>query len=170
ANSVSYTGANPVFMDVSPDTWLMDEFFLDLFCLNVDLYGNPSEISSLFGLEIVDAAESIGAFTVRDFNIACYSLNGNKTMSTGSGGLVIGNDLEKVRELADAGRVNGEYNSIGYNYRMNGMAAEMGLRQLPYLDKWVAKKRRFNQIYTEGILVSYHPLKRNGIHPMTVCV
>ena len=72
-------------------------------------------------------------------------------MSTGSGGLIVGLDIEKIRELADVGRKNGKFNSIGHNYCMNGIQAEMGLRQLPYLDKWVAKKRRFNQIYREQL-------------------
>jgi len=158
ANAVSYTRAKPVFVDVDRETWTVS--YIDaIYRLNlrtkaiipVNIYGVPSYGSNINLIYIGDAAESVGSGSYWHNDIQCYSFNGNKTMSTGSGGLIVGDNIEEVRELADVGRKDGEFNSIGYNYRMNGMQAEMGLIQLPYLDKWVAKKRRFNQIYREQL-------------------
>ena len=162
ANAVSYTGSTPVFVDVDPETWCMTDttmkeglnYGATEAAIPVDLYGNPSIINPMSVYSVTDASESLGSevdYIEKPWNYTCYSFNGNKTLSTGSGGLVCSGGVERVRELADVGRKDGEFNSIGYNYRMNGIAAEMGLRQLPYLNKWVEKKRRFNQIYREQL-------------------
>jgi len=151
ANIVQYAGFPILFEDVHPKTWVMSGHYDDDVIIGVDLYGNECDAATYGGYNIGDSAESLGLWANRSYQYECYSLNGNKTMSTGSGGLVVGGDLEEVRELADVGRKDGEFNSIGYNYRMNGIQAEMGLRQLPYLDNWVAKKRRFNWIYREQL-------------------
>ena len=151
ANAISYTGAGILFEDVHPKTWVMCGHYDEDFIVGVDLYGNECDAATYLGNNIGDCAESLGLDATRSYQCECYSFNGNKTMSTGSGGLIVGLDIEKIRELANVGRKKGEFNSIGYNYRMNGISAEMGLKQLPYLDKWVAKKRRFNQIYREQL-------------------
>lgn len=153
ANAVSYAGAKPVFVDVNSDTWNIDYkgIWGKKVLLSVNLYGNPC-FATTYDMPIIqDCAESLGAksewLEVGNV-IKCYSFNGNKTLTTGSGGLIVGNNLSKIRQLADVGRdKNGEFVEIGYNYRMNGLSAALGLSQLKRLDETVAKKRRINEIY-----------------------
>ena len=128
--------------------------------ITVNLYGNPAPISynclmNSFIPIVADNAEGLGAehkhhmdHSTQFGHYSCYSFNGNKTLTTGGGGLIIGNNLSKIRQLANIGRdKNGEFQSIGYNYRMNGLSAALGLSQLKRLDEIVAKKRRINEIY-----------------------
>lgn len=153
-NAVKAVGAEPVFADVDKRTWVMK------YCgccgakgiLGVDLYGNPCNPVAFQGMPysdgcvekkfITDSAEALGSRHGNN-GICSYSFNGNKTMTTGGGGLVVGGDLDKVRYLAEQGK----YQSIGFNYRMPALNASLGLAQLDRLPECIAKKKRINEIY-----------------------
>lgn len=162
ANAVSYTGAKVRFVDVDEKTWNMCH--LESICamqdnhnvkviLPVDLYGNPFSAPLPYMVDgwVFDSTESLGSqcgYRYEGADNICYSFNGNKTLTTGGGGLIVGNNLSKIRRLADVGRdKNGKFVEIGYNYRMNGLAAALGLSQLKRIDETVNKKRRINEIY-----------------------
>jgi len=137
-NAIKYVGAKPIIVDVNPKTWLLNNYIGFGLILPVDLYGNPSPGFA----QIYDAAESLGARKHHPHYV-CYSFNGNKTMTTGGGGLLVGKDLDHIRTKLNPGH----YNGIGYNYRMTGLAASLGLAQLKRLPYFLKKKRQFNEIY-----------------------
>ncbi len=176
ANPIRYVRARPVFVDVDLDSWTMD---VDLCAqaltertkvlLPVHLLGNPANMDALQTLArqhsltiIEDATESLGATwngapmaTFGDFG--CLSFNGNKTMTTGGGGMVIGADperLQHVKFLVNQARDEslGYYHpEVGLNYRMTNLEAALGLAQLARLDDFVARKQRFHEIYAEQL-------------------
>ncbi|XGV96113.1 MAG: DegT/DnrJ/EryC1/StrS family aminotransferase [Leptolyngbya sp. BL-A-14] len=181
-NAITYTGATPVLVDSRPDTWQMDPEEVRAritkqtrAILAVHLYGHPCDLSALreiadeyriFLLE--DCAEAIGSRykdqhvgTLGD--IATYSFYGNKTITTGEGGMVTTNDqtiysrachfkgqgLAKYREYW--------HDVVGYNYRMTNICAAIGLAQLEQIDKILLKKRKIADLYND--LLSCTPFK-----------
>jgi dTDP-4-amino-4,6-dideoxygalactose transaminase len=88
-------------------------------------------------------------------DIGVYSFNGNKIITSGGGGALIANDsslVEKARYLSTQAREDLPYYQhleIGYNYKMNNLAAAVGLAQLEQLDEWIEKRREVNSNYRE---------------------
>ena len=175
-NPVRYVGATPVLVDVDKDTWNIDPEAIEKAVtertkaiIPVHLYGNPCEMNEInriarkYDLYVIeDAAESLGAkyggrFTGTLSDLGCMSFNGNKTITTGGGGLVIGNDigtLEHIRFLINQARDNPReiyHSEIGFNYRMTNLEAALGLAQLERLEELLAKKRIFNKVYKEEL-------------------
>lgn len=171
-NAVVYCGATPVFVDADPDTWQLDPN--DVYrritpktkaIIVVHLYGHPAEMNALttlaqeHGLFIVeDCAEAFGATYqgkhVGTFgDIATFSFYGNKTITTGEGGMVTTNDdmlAERIRRLKGQGLAPyREYwhDIIGYNYRMTNIAAAIGLAQLENASLFLDRKRTIAQRY-----------------------
>ncbi len=156
ANAVKAVGAEPVFVDVDRKTWVLEHVPGGFeYILPVDLYGNPCGNvcvtyapnpfmpKMVLPTRINDSAEALGSHKYGANGTCIYSFNGNKTMTTGGGGLVVGGDLDKVRQLAEQGK----YQSIGFNYRMPALNAALGLAQLDRLPEFIAKKKRINEIY-----------------------
>lgn len=131
----------------------------------VHLFGMPAkmkeimEISAKYRIPVLeDAAEAVGSYyegkACGTFGKAgIYSFNGNKIITTGGGGAVISDDaslIEKAKYLSTQAREDLPYYQhleIGFNYRMNNMAAAVGLAQLEKLELWVSKRRRINEQY-----------------------
>ena len=131
----------------------------------VHLYGNPcdmtaiAEIAEEFHLYVIeDATESLGAaFSGKhtgDFgDFGCFSFNGNKLITTGGGGIVIGNNADKVehiRYLANQSKDRdrpGFHSEIGFNYRMTNVEAALGLAQFEKMGQFLKKKKVFREIY-----------------------
>lgn len=174
ANAVKYVGAEPVFFDVSAASWnlniddLTDEQLEKLDCIIlVDIYGSPS-LSKLqfnrlkrFGLLVVqDCAESLGARIdgkhVGHFcDVATFSFFGNKTLTTGEGGMVASNNPEirdRVKSLKDQGRKLEPYfhYEIGYNYRMTNIQAALGVSQISRITKTLERKADLFQFYWQN--------------------
>lgn len=110
---------------------------------------------------IADAACAIGATyysrplgTLADVSV--LSFNGNKTITCGGGGMVIGNDealLKRIRHLTTTARVSAEYDfdMVGFNYRMTNIQAAVGCAQMERLDEFIDTKRRIRQFYSEDL-------------------
>ncbi|RIW14375.1 aminotransferase class I/II-fold pyridoxal phosphate-dependent enzyme [Algoriphagus lacus] len=131
----------------------------------VHLFGMPAkmkeimEISTKYRIPVLeDAAEAVGSYyegkACGTFGKAgIYSFNGNKIITTGGGGAVISDDaslIEKAKYLSTQAREDLPYYQhleIGFNYRMNNMAAAVGLAQLEKLELWVSKRRQINEQY-----------------------
>ncbi len=131
-------------------------------------FGHPcriDEIASIcdeYCLELVeDAAESIGSFykgkhTGTFGRIGAISFNGNKTITTGGGGMLLFND-EKLADLAKhlttqakvPSRWDFIHDHIGYNYRMPNINAALGCAQLEEISGFLASKRKTAEIYRE---------------------
>lgn len=131
----------------------------------VHLFGMPAkmkeimEISEKYKIPVLeDAAEAVGStyegYSCGSFGkIGVFSFNGNKIITSGGGGALISDEvriIEKAKYLSTQAREDLPYYQhleIGYNYRMNNMAAAIGLAQLEKLDACVAKRRLINQNY-----------------------
>ena len=175
-NSIIYTGAKPVLVDVDRYSFNIDTSLLEKkinsrtkAVMPVHLYGNPcdmDEISSLaqkFNLKIVeDAAESFGS----EFNgiktgaigdIGCFSFFGNKTITTGEGGMVVFKSkelYEKAKILRDHGMLPQKrywHEYLGFNYRMTNLQAAVGLAQLERANEIIEKKIHIGKMYLKAL-------------------
>ena len=178
ANAVSYTGAEPVFVDSDRSTWNMDPDLLAealdgdgrfAACVPVDIYGQCADYERIAALcsehevpLIEDAAEALGA-TYRGRNagsfgvMATLSFNGNKIITTSGGGALV-TDREdwahQARWLATQARdpaPHYEHSSIGYNYRLSNLLAALGRSQLADLERRVEKRRHHNDFYRQAL-------------------
>ena len=115
-------------------------------------------IADMYGIPLVaDAACAIGAkWQGEDFgsfaDLSVLSFNGNKTVTCGGGGAVIGNDenlLKLVKHLTTTARVSKEYDfdMVGFNYRMTNLQAAVGCAQLERLDTFLSRKRFVRSYY-----------------------
>ena len=145
----------------------------------VHILGHPADMDSIcdlarrFDLKVVeDAAEGMGTRYnnrhVGQFgDLACFSFNGNKIMTTGGGGMIVTNNesvAARARHLTTTAKddaVEYIHGEVGYNYRMTNVAAAFGCAQLEQLDQFVASKRRTAEVYQR--LLS----KVDGIHLYT---
>ncbi len=118
---------------------------------------------------VVDAACAIGAkYKGMDFgelaDLSVLSFNGNKTVTCGGGGAVVGNNeklVALVQHLTTTARVWPDYDfdMVGFNYRMTNIQAAVGCAQMERLDKFVNRKREVRSYYGG----SFQKLAENGI-------
>ena len=136
--------------------------------LPVHILGHACDIKTIqrfaneYNLIIIeDASEGLGVKVdgkqVGSFGVAgCFSFNGNKTITAGSGGMVV-TDLDgladKIKSLSEQAKAPGiEYihNDVGYNYRMTNLHAAVGLAQLEQLENFVEQKCVFAKKYEDA--------------------
>jgi len=171
-NSILYTGAVPVLVDCDLGTLNIDVKKIEekitpktKAIMLVHLYGLPSfideiqKIAEKYNLIIIeDAAEAFGSEyknkKVGTFGrVACFSFFGNKTITTGEGGMITFNnekDYKKAKILRDHG-MNPEktywHDFIGYNYRMTNLQASIGCAQIEKADKIIETKIKNANLY-----------------------
>ena len=137
-------------------------------CVPMHTFGHPVRIEELaavcseWHIELVeDAAESIGSkykgiHTGLFGKVGALSFNGNKTITTGGGGMLLFMD-EELGALAKhlttqakiAHRWEFKHDHIGYNYRMPNINAALGCAQLEHLDEFIADKRATAAAYAQ---------------------
>jgi perosamine synthetase len=176
ANTVTYCGAQPVFVDAEPDTWTIDAAAIEAKItprtkgiIVVHLFGHPADMEpikalarrhGLFVLE--DAAQAHGAeYRGRRAgslgDIATFSFFGNKIVTTGEGGMVVTDDdatAGRMRLLRTHGMDPHRrywHPVIGYNYRMTNIAAAIGLAQLERVDWQLERRRQLAAWYREEL-------------------
>jgi len=128
-----------------------------------------AEISARYGLPLLaDAAASLGASNNHraigqiGADLSVVSLNGNKTVTSGGGGIIFGNDvklLDRARHLSMTARSPEEdylHDAVGYNYRMTNLQAAVGCAQMERLDEFVSAKRQIDRRYRHAIVNSPH--------------
>ena len=137
-------------------------------CVPMHTFGHPvriEEIANLceeYHIELVeDAAESIGSLykgkhTGTFGKVGAISFNGNKTITTGGGGMMLFNDEElaaHAKHLTTQAKVphrwEFRHDYVGYNYRMPNINAALGCAQLENLDKFIASKRQLALEYAK---------------------
>lgn len=137
-------------------------------CVPMHTFGHPVRIDELVAvceewhLELVeDAAESIGSLykgrhTGTFGKVGAISFNGNKTITTGGGGMLLFQDEELgklAKHLTTQAKVPHRWafvhDHIGYNYRMPNINAALGCAQLENIDRYVASKRETAAIYAD---------------------
>ncbi len=131
-------------------------------------FGHPTRIDEIkelcdeYGITLVeDAAESLGSFykekhTGTFGKLGILSFNGNKTITTGGGGMIITDD-EKLAKLAKhlttqakvPHKWNYEHDYIGYNYRLTNLAAALGVAQIEQLPEIIKSKRELANRYID---------------------
>ncbi|RRK32609.1 aminotransferase class I/II-fold pyridoxal phosphate-dependent enzyme [Schaedlerella arabinosiphila] len=108
---------------------------------------------------VVDAACAIGAkYKNENFgtlaDLSVLSFNGNKTITCGGGGAVVGNDeklISLLRHITTTARVWPDYDfdMVGFNYRMTNIQAAVGCAQMERLDTFIKRKREVQAFYEE---------------------
>jgi perosamine synthetase len=171
-NAIRYTGAEAVFVDSDIQTWQIDTNKIEekitsktKVILAVHLYGQPCEIDSISKLAkkhnlfiVEDSAEAFGSLyngkhvgTIGD--VSTFSFFGNKTITTGEGGMVVTNDpslYEKAVHLKGQGLAKDReyyHDIIGYNYRMTNICAAIGCAQLKRAEELIEKKIQIAKWY-----------------------
>ena len=176
ANAVRYTGATPVFVDSEPTTWNINPSDFERAITSktravipVHLYGHPADMDPILDIArvhrlsvIEDAAEAHGALyngkkvgSLGD--IAMFSFYGNKTITTGEGGMLVSNNFDLIRKmkiLRDHGMDPSRrywHTVVGYNYRLTNIQAALGVGQMERIDQIIAQKRRNAERYRRGL-------------------
>lgn len=193
AAAITHTGAQPILVDVLPDTWCIDPRQVEAAItprtkaiLAVHLYGNVCALDALLALGekhgiavIEDAAEAIGAQwrgqrvgSLGRFGV--FSFHGTKTLTTGEGGMFVTQDAalyEKVLTLNNHGRAPTQTQQfwsdmLGFKYRMSNLQAAIGCAQVERIEELIARKREIFQYYAARL--QDLPLAMNPEPPGTV--
>ena len=182
ANPIVYQRAKPIFIDSEYDTWNMCPNKLEeaiqsrlkagvkpKAIIVVHLYGMPAKmneikaVASKFEIPIIeDAAEGLGSTYFEEplgtlSEIGIFSFNGNKIITTSSGGaLISSNDeyVQKAKFLSTQARDDAphyEHSNIGFNYRLSNVCAAIGLGQLEVLGKRVEQRRNNHSFYEKAL-------------------
>lgn len=137
-------------------------------CVPMHTFGHPVHLDELvevlneYHIELVeDAAESIGSLykgkhTGTFGKVGALSFNGNKTITTGGGGMMLFNDEELgafAKHITTQAKIphrwEFRHDHIGYNYRMPNINAALGCAQLENIEEYVASKRETAHAYQE---------------------
>ena len=137
-------------------------------CVPMHTFGHPVHLDELldvlkeYNIELVeDAAESIGSLykgkhTGTFGKVGALSFNGNKTITTGGGGMMLFNDEELgayAKHITTQAKIphrwEFRHDHIGYNYRMPNINAALGCAQLEHIEEYVASKRETAKEYEE---------------------
>ncbi len=174
AAPITYLGAEPVFVDILPDSWCLDPDLVEQAIthrtkaiLAVHLYGNLCELNQLLaigerhGIPVIeDAAEAIGSIyhgkragSIGKFGT--FSFHGTKTLTTGEGGMFVTNDpdlYEHVLTLSNHGRAKGQTKQfwpdmVGFKYKMSNIQAAIGCGQMDRIGELTERKREIFAYY-----------------------
>ncbi len=177
-SAIVATGAKPVFVDINPDTYLMDTALLENVItektkciLPVHLYGQcvdmkiVNDVARARGLKVIeDCAQSHGA----SFNgkkagsmsdLAAFSFYPTKVLGGfGDGGMIITSDenlYKKMRRLRFYGMEKTYYSEEhGYNSRLDELHAEILLHKLSHLDKYIARRKEVAHEYDQTLAMT----------------
>jgi perosamine synthetase len=171
ALAVLHAGAIPIPVDSEATTWNLDLELIESLIseksraiIPVHLYGHPVDMHRLMDIAetynlfvIEDSAESHGAtcrgkITGGFGDLGCFSFYANKVITTGEGGMIVTDDeslAESIRSLRNLAFTEPRFvhYEAGFNFRMTGMQAALGLAQLGKIDQIIAEKRRVAHTY-----------------------
>jgi perosamine synthetase len=186
ANSVLYTGARPVFVDIQPDTFNLDPDQIEAAItprtkaiMPVHLFGlccdmDPiMQIAQNHGLSVIeDACQSHGAAyhgrKAGSFGIGTFSLYPTKNITSGEGGMITTSDEgvnERCRVIRNHGmRVRYYHDELGFNFRMTDLHAAIGLAQSKKLERFNLKRHEnaaYLSAHLRGVTI---PCEPDGYH------
>ncbi|EGB13994.1 DegT/DnrJ/EryC1/StrS aminotransferase [Pseudodesulfovibrio mercurii] len=173
ANAISNTGATPIFLDSDPDTLGMSPDALRAWfaanpekiarvkaCVPVHILGHACRIREICAVcdehaipVVEDAAEGLGSFLNGQHlgtfgRLGVLSYNGNKTITTGGGGMILAGDEDfgnLVKHRTATAKVphrwEFRHDAVAWNYRMPNINAALGCAQMEKLDEILADKR-----------------------------
>ena len=191
ANAVKYCGCEPIFADIDKNTWNMDVAGAEsligprtVAVFAVHLYGNMCNMDKMRKMctrnsliLVEDACEALGgtfgSVPAGGFGkTAAFSFYGNKTLTTGEGGMVVTDDdelYEKIKMFKGQGQTDRYYHPIiGHNYRMTNIQAALGLAQVERMDEILVEKQRVFEKYASLLRqvpgVIWPQLQQNSMH------
>jgi perosamine synthetase len=173
-NVTLQVGATPVFVDIEPDTWLMNVTDVEKALtektkaiIPVHVYGNVCNMKALRDIAedngiliIEDVAEAIfskyeGKYAGSFGDFGCFSFQAAKTITMGEGGCILTNEesfYKRMRVLRSHGmREEKRYwhDAVGYNYRLTNLQAALGCAQLTNKERIIKEKVRVYHSYVE---------------------
>ncbi|MDD3119044.1 MAG: DegT/DnrJ/EryC1/StrS family aminotransferase [Victivallales bacterium] len=176
ANAVRYVGAEPVFVDVDPETWCLSPSQLEKSItrrtrgiIAVDLYGHPADmdainhIAAVNGLWVVEDAAEAHSATYKGrpagglAKIGTFSFYGNKILSCGEGGAVVVNDpylylrLKTLRGQGMDPERRYYFPVTGYNFRLTNVACALLCAQLERREEILSCRREVFRLYREQL-------------------
>lgn len=182
ANSILYTGAKPVFVEIDPDTFNVHPELIESAItpntraiLPVHLFGLSCDMRAIMEIAerhrlvvIEDACQSHGARyenqPVGSFGTGVFSFYATKNITSGEGGMITTNDsdfMEKCRAIRQHGmRKRYYHDELGFNFRMTDVHAAIGLAQLNKLSRFNQARRsnaRYLDEHLQGVKVPYIP-------------
>jgi perosamine synthetase len=137
--------------------------------LPVHILGHPVDLAPIVELArkydlvvVEDATEALGTRYKGEpvgaaGDIACFSFNGNKLITTGGGGMIVtpnaqwASNAKYLTTQAKDDPVEYIHGETGYNYRLTNVLAAMGCAQLEKLDEYIGAKRRVAEFYEETL-------------------
>jgi perosamine synthetase len=171
-NTIAQTGATPIFVESCVNDWLLDPNDVERkitprtkAVMLVHLYGAVCDMTALCALAdrhrlaiVEDCAEAVGCTFDRQHvgtfgTVGTFSFYGNKTVTTGEGGMVVTNDAQladRLRLLKGQGQSPTRrywHVEMGFNYRMTNICAAIGLAQIERLPFILARKRAIAALY-----------------------
>jgi perosamine synthetase len=166
--AVTYTGATPVFVDCGEDLNI-DVSLIEAkitprtkVIMPVHIYGRRCDMDAImtlayeYNLRVVeDSAEAHGVLPVAD--IACFSLFGNKIITSGEGGICVTNDGHLADQMAHLRAMAFDkdhtflHKKVGYNFRMTAMQAAVALAQTEQLDEILSLRTGIEKRYDDGL-------------------
>ena len=182
ANSILFTGARPVFVDIEPRTFNLDPNQIEAAItpntraiMPVHLFGLACNMDAIMEIAdrhnlvvIEDACQSHGAtYNGRksgSFGTGTFSLYPTKNMTSGEGGMITTDD-DAIAESCQVIRNHGMrrryyHDELGYNFRMTDLHAAIGLVQLGKLNKFNQQRRQnaaFLSANLKGVLPPFTP-------------
>jgi pyridoxal phosphate-dependent aminotransferase EpsN len=198
-NPICYLGATPVLVDSDPATWMLDPALLEKALderaargrrtkavMPVHLYGQSADMDPILEIcrrhdvpVVEDAAEAMGSlYKGRPCGsmgeVAAFSFNGNKIITTTGGGMLVAQRqawVGKARFWSTQARDPGiayEHTEMGYNYRISNVLAGIGRGQLEVLDERVRQRRavafRYRDAFADLPGVTLMPQAPYGLH------
>ncbi|MEI6080149.1 MAG: LegC family aminotransferase, partial [bacterium] len=137
-------------------------------CVPMHVFGHPLKINEImkvcekYNITVIeDAAESLGSYyktkhTGLFGKMGILSFNGNKTITTGGGGMIITNDeaiAKRAMHITKTAKVPHQWefihDEIGYNYRLSNLNAAVGCAQMEHLADFLKDKRDLAGKYKE---------------------
>lgn len=183
-NSLKLIGAEPVFVDVEPETLCLDinevkkaitskTKAIILVSANgrypkkgIEKFVQLAKEYNLYLIE--DAAQSLGSFYPngkhigRMGGVGSFSFSAPKIISTGQGGaLITDNDelADKIRKIKDFGRDSGgndKHDYIGFNFKFTEMQAVIGIEQMKKLTFRINRKKEIYELYRRRLSECKH--------------
>jgi perosamine synthetase len=185
ANSIVYTGARPVFVDIDERDFCIDPRLIEAAItprtkaiMPVSLYGQPADLPAIEEIAarhrlalIEDAAQAHGAAIGErrsgTWGTGCFSFYPTKNMTTGEGGMITTDDAaiaERAHLLREHGmKVRYHHDTLGYNFRMTDVHAAIGLAQLGKLETNNARRRVIAARYDAELRGVITPRVRPGV-------
>ena len=189
AEAILYTGAQPVFVDIAPDTFNIDVNQVEekitentKAILPVHLYGHMADMKSIMnlarrhGLKVIeDCAQSFGAELngekAGSFGDAgCFSFYPSKNLGGyGDGGMIVLHDPQiagTIRKLRNHGSKESYiHEKVGFNSRLDEIQAGILLVKLKHIDEYNRERRRKAALYTELLSDKVTcPIEKKGIY------